>query len=309
MNKSKGKLKKLVIISCIALLTGLFVMLTALPFIIIGPAVTRVEFDEMWHAEDFGLVAQKITVLTDDGLNVVAHKVDATNPRAVIIFIPGIRVPSVTSGFGHAKIMYDNNFSSILLERRARGSSEGDTIGLGYTEYLDVKAVVEHIRIENTEIPIIVYGWSMGAATALISIGELKDISGVVSLAAFSSMEDIFYDVYIKQGVPCFIATMQRPFVSIYTTVKYGTKTLRLSPKAAMDKLGDRPALIVHSKEDSVVPFESFNRIMERAPEHVESWVLEGDRHLILETHQDLLHPQNDPEYINRILNFLNAHW
>ncbi|MGV8149961.1 MAG: hypothetical protein ACLKAN_13255 [Alkaliphilus sp.] len=40
----------------------------------------------------------------------------------------------------------------------------------------------------------------------------------------------------------------------------------------AIKKIGERPALIIHSTGDSVVPFSSFERIMENAPEHVESW-------------------------------------
>lgn len=307
--KRKRSIKKTVILSLMGIFISLFIFFSVVPIIIINPVIRRVEFSEMWEAKDFGITSNKITVLTDDGLNVVAYEVSADNPRGVIIFIPGIRGPSITAGFGHARLMKENGFSSILLERRARGESEGNVIGLGYMEYLDVKAVVEHIRTQDKEVPIIVYGWSMGAATALIAIGEIPDIAGAISLAAFSSLEDIFEDVLIDNRVPRFIAVMQRPFVSAYATIRYGTKTFRLSPKAAMHKLGDRPVLIVHSKMDSVVPFRSFNEIMDNAPAHVESWILEGDRHLILETMEDILNPENDQEYVTHIMGFLDRNW
>lgn len=34
--------------------------------------------------------------------------------------------------------------------------------------------------------------------------------------------------------------------------------------------IGDKPALIIHSKGDSQVPYPSFERIVKAAPDHVE---------------------------------------
>jgi hypothetical protein len=68
-----------------------------------------------------------------------------------------------------------------------------------------------------------------------------------------------------------------------------------------MQKLGRRPALIIHSRDDSQVPHASHERIMASAPAHVESWVREGDLHCIG-------HPEVD-ESVGRIIGFLERHF
>jgi len=307
--KKTKKLRKIVITFCVILFVTVIVLLSVIPPIVMNPMVRRVEFKEVWTAEDFGMSAEKIMLTTADGLNIATYKVDVANLKAIVIFISGMGDAPVAAFFGHARMLKENRFGSILLEMRARGESEGDVVGLGYKEYLDVKAVVDYLTDKYKDVPIIVYGWSMGGATAIISIGEIAEIDGLISMSAFSSWEDVFYDRMINMGVPRIFAIIQRPFVTAYTTFKYGLKAFYLSPKDAIKKIGERPALIMHSTGDSIVPFSSFERIMKNVPEHVESWIVEGNRHGILECFTYWFNPQEDEEYSERILTFLNKHF
>ncbi len=52
-----------------------------------------------------------------------------------VIILSGIENPSVTAFFGYAKMLADNGWDSLLIEMRARNLSEGEKIGLGYTEW------------------------------------------------------------------------------------------------------------------------------------------------------------------------------
>lgn len=54
------------------------------------------------------------------------------------------------------------------------------------------------------------------------------------------------------------------------------------------------------------MPFASFERLVERAPEHVEIWVRDGDAHMITDEYDN---PENDTEYAERILSFLERHF
>jgi fermentation-respiration switch protein FrsA (DUF1100 family) len=79
-----------------------------------------------------------------------------------------------------------------------------------------------------------------------------------------------------------------------------------MTPIDQIASLGNRPALLVHSREDSQIPFASFERLLSKAPAHVEFWVREGDAHMIC---GDYVDPRNDPEYAERILSFLKRHF
>lgn len=288
--------------------TGVAV-LVAIPPLIMGPMVNmHVHFDTVHTAEEFGLAAEKLWLETDDALHIIAYDVPVEAPKAVVIFVSGIHNPSVTAYFGHARMLHDHGYASVLYEMRAHGESEGDVIGLGYTEWLDTKAVVKYIKAKDTykDVPIVVYGVSMGGATAINSIGQIEDIDALISLSAYSSWPDAFCDNMVGMGAPQAFGTIQKPFVSLYNVFKYGVQSLRMQPKNQIVRLGNRPALIMHSLEDSQVPFASFERIMKQAPGHVETWVREGDAHLIA---HDFTSPTNDPAYADRILSFLERHF
>jgi fermentation-respiration switch protein FrsA (DUF1100 family) len=309
LNKPK-KRKKLKIILC-TLFVVIIIVFSAIPPVTMHKFINmHVDFKETYSAEDFGLSSEKLMLTTTDGLNIAAHEVYTQAPKAVVIFISGIHNPSVTGFFGHAKMLQENNYASILLEMRAHGESEGDVICLGYKEYLDTKAVVDYIKQNNKykDVPIVVFGVSMGGATAINSIGEIKEIDGLISISAYSSWEDVFCDNMVKMGVYKPITQIEKPFVKLYAMFKYGFKSFNISPKDEIKKLGQRPALIIHSTKDSQVPFSSFERIIENAPNHVESWVKDGDLHFILED-DNFLTPQDDKEYSEHILTFLNKHF
>lgn len=284
-------------------------VLIAVPPVVMGPMVDKhVDFTKVYAAEDYGLSAEKLTLKTDDGLNISAFRVHRDNPRAVVIFISGIHGPSVTAFFGHAKMLADRGYASVLFDTRAHGESDGNRIGLGYEEWQDTKAVVDYIQSidEYADVPTVVFGVSMGGAIAINSIAQIPQIDGLISMSAYSSWPDVFCDNMVTMGAPAAFAWVEKPFVSAYVMLKYGIGARNMTPINQISNLGDRPALFIHSDEDSQVPFASFERLMRKAPEHVESWVRDGDLHMIC---KDYDNPLNDAEYAERILSFLAKHF
>lgn len=290
-----------------ALVIGLAVLAAIPPVIIGGMVDDRVEFAEEWTGEEHDLSPARLALTTNDGLEVIAYEVRAEDPKAVVVFLSGIHNPSVTAFFGHARMLLDEGYSSILLEMRAHGESEGDVVALGYEEHLDVKAVVEHVKADPAYrgVPVVVFGVSMGAATAINSIGQMPEIDGLISLSAYSSWDDVFVD---NMGIPEPLAWAQRAFVRLYTGVKYGYDSRHVVPKRQILELGDRPALLAHSTGDSQIPFASLGRLAERAPSHVEIWAREGDKHFIVDD-AFLLEPWKDWEYADRIIGFLERNF
>jgi pimeloyl-ACP methyl ester carboxylesterase len=269
---------------------------------------SHVNFKKIYSAEEFGITSEKLSLTTSDGLKLAAYEVDSSAPKAVVIFLSGIQNPSVTAFYGHAAMLRDNGYASILCEMRAHGESEGNIISFGYKEHLDVKAVVDYIKeqekYQNT--PIVVYGLSMGGAVAINAIGEIPEIDGLISMSALSSFEDVFYDSMINMGMPKFFCVLEKPFVKLYAVYKYGFSSIGFNPKNQIRKLGNRPALIYHSRSDSQVPYRSFERIMENTSGSVETWVKDGDFHFPNENFEN---PLDDAEYSDQIMGFLNRHF
>lgn len=304
-------LKKVLLVSAVTMIVVIIGILVATPHFIMSDMINgHIDFNKTYKAEEFGLSAKKISLTTSDKINLTAYEVYVDNPQAIIIFLSGIHKPSVTAFFGHAKMLKNEGYASILLELRAHGESEGDLISLGYKEYLDTEAAVEYIEDipKYDDLPIIVYGLSMGGSTAINSIAKIPEIDGLISLSAFSSWEDVFYDNMLNMGAPKVYALIQMPFVKLYTTYKYGMASYNNAPKHNIGKLRERPALLIHSTNDSQIPYKSFKRLIDKAPTHVDKWSRDGDLHMIVKE-DCFLRPQEDEDYRKKILEFLEENF
>lgn len=307
--KRKGLLRKIVISVVILLSLGFVGFLAILPSLVMGPIINEhISFSTLYEPSDFDLDATELTLKTSDGYDISAFEVEALDPKAVLIFISGIQGPSVTAYYGHARVFKDEGYASILYDMRGHGKSSGDVICLGYLETKDTQAVVDYILTQERYkgVPIIVYGVSMGGAVAINSIGQIPELRGLVSISAYSSWEDVFEEQMLASGAPPFLTTMTKPFVKLYSLWKFGFETRDIYPKRQIQNLGTRPALLLHSTEDSQVGYGNFERIMERAPGHVQTWIRPGDEHFFT---FDFLNPENDPEYVEGVLAFLNENF
>lgn len=297
-----------ILISFIIILVG---TLAAIPAYKTGSQVNNhINFNKYYYPETYGITSSDLSLVTTDGIKIAAHEVYVENPKAVVIFISGIQNPSVTAFYDHARLLSENGYASILYEMRAHGGSEGDLICLGFKEYLDTQAVVNYINSSPnySNVPIVVYGVSMGGATAINSIGKISDIDGLISISAYSSYEDVFYDSMVKMDAPKLLCNLEKPFVRLYLGFKYGFNSYNISPKNEIKNLGGRPALIMHSKGDTQVPFASFERIVANAPSHIETWTREGDLHFFVKDNEfDKL--KIDPEYTEKIISFLDRNF
>jgi len=302
----KSRLKKTVIIILIIIVLLFLITLCAISPIMMNSMLNgHIDFNDDYKASDYNIPSKDLTLKTSDGVNIAAYEVYEADPKAVIIFISGIQNPSVKAFFAHAAALKEEGYASILMEMRAHGQSEGDEICVGYKEHLDVKAVTDYIKAndEYDNVPIIVYGLSMGGAVAINSAGLYEEIDGLISMSAFSSWEDVFCDNMANMGAPQILCAIEKPFVIAYSALRFGFNVTDIKPKTQIKNLGNRPALIYHSKNDSQIPYASFERIIKNAPKGIQTIVKDGDYHFPVENFDN---PREDKEYMSALINFLD---
>lgn len=309
--KRKKTVKKVMLTILIFILiisVGIFAIMP--PYITGGTVNTHISFSKYYSPEDYGITSRELTLKTSDGFNIAAHEVSVEKPKGVVIFISGIQNPSVTVFYDHSRLLKEHGYASILYEMRAHGKSDGNLICLGFKEYLDTQAIVDYIKSNPVykDVPIVVEGLSMGGVTAINSIGRIKEIDGLISISAYSSWEDAFIDNMAGMGAPKFFCIIEKPFVKLYLGFKYGFDVYNINPKNEIKNLGSRPALIMHTKGDSQIPYKSFERILANAPDHVETWTREGDFHFFVKDNM-LDNLKTDPEYSDRIIDFLDKNF
>ncbi len=305
--KRKPKKALIIIISVVIFL--IVATLTVIP-ITVMPSFLGQRYQQNQHtAEDYGITAQRISLKTDDGLSLAAWRTRAQTPKGTVIIISGIQNPSVTAFFGYAKLFADNGWDCLLIEMRARSESEGDEIGLGMTEWRDVKAGVDFLCADAdvSQLPIVAMGTSMGGGTVIIAAGEVPRIDAVITASAFSSWGNLFADNMNMMGIPKFVGIMDIPFVNLYNGFHYGFDALRYSPIKEIKKLGDRPLLMMHSTGDTQVPYSEFEQLLNEANRSnidVTTFIREGDEHFIC-YEQYVSDPAQDVPFSSAVLDFL----
>lgn len=309
----KTKAKKVALITAITLAALVLVGLIMIPIGIMPMFLGQRYEQQQYSASDFGIEAERITLTTDDSVSLAAWRTRAENPKGTAIILSGIQNPSVTAFFGYAKMLSDNGWDSLLVEMRARGESGGEEIGFGMTEWRDVKAGVDFLTADKDakSLPIVAMGTSMGGGTVIIAAGELPEIDGVISISAFSSWSDLFIDNMAMSGMPKAIGILDTPFVNTYLGFHFGFDALRYSPVNGIEKLGQRPILMMHSTGDTQVPYTEFEKLLSRAEEHdinVSTFVREGDEHFIC-YERSFSNPSEDADFSQAVLGFLSENF
>ncbi len=304
------KYTKILAIILAIFLSIIIVILAIIPPMLMRSIVNTHMEVETYSPDDYGIEAKELTLETEDSLSLAAWEVEKKNPKGIVILLSGIQNPSVTAFWGYSKMLQDNGYSSLLIEMRSHGASEGEKVWLGTTEYLDVLAGVEHIKSqeEYQNTPIIVWGTSMGGVTAINAIGEIADIDGIISGSAYSSWPDVFSDNMVNMGLPPFLAAAEKPFVSLYMGLQLGFDKLTMNPLNQIGKLDGRPALLMHSTEDSQVPYKSFERLIKNAPDNITTFIREGDQHFIC-FEEYFENPIEDKEFSGAVLDFLASNF
>eukprot|EP00927_Polykrikos_kofoidii_P026815 TRINITY_DN23811_c0_g1_i1.p1 TRINITY_DN23811_c0_g1~~TRINITY_DN23811_c0_g1_i1.p1 ORF type:complete len:469 (-),score=60.86 TRINITY_DN23811_c0_g1_i1:130-1464(-) len=117
-----------------------------------------------------------------------------TTPRPCCVYLPGM------SGcrFDVVKLLpfllrYDITVCSVDVS--GCGESDGEYVSFGHHEQQDLRVVLAHIRNFPTVTSVGLWGWSMGAVTAILRASEDDSIAACVLDSAFADLSTVFHEV------------------------------------------------------------------------------------------------------------------
>ena len=301
------KKRTLIITAAVA---GLAVLALAAAPVFVLPMFLGQRYEQTQHdPAEFGVTAEPLTLTTDDGLRLAAWYVAAEAPetaKGTVILLSGIQSPSVTAFFGYAKLFAGHGYNTLLVEMRARSLSEGEEIGFGMTEWRDVKAAAEYLADEG--LPLIAMGTSMGAGTVIVAAAEVEAIDAVIAASPPSSVADMFTSYIQMMGLPYWVGVLETPFANLHLGLHFGFDALQYMPLNAVEKLGNRPLLLMQSTKDSQVFFWEHEKLLAQAQKSgvpVQTFIREGDNHFICYEKYFYM-PWKDTEFADTLLEFLD---
>jgi len=201
-----------------------------------------------------GLAYQDIYFDTEDGVKLNAWYIPAKNPMATLLFCHG-NGGNISHRLESIRLFNELNLNVFIFDYRGYGRSKGNITEQG--SYLDVKAAYNYIlsHIEQDKNKIVIFGKSLGGAIA-IDLAAKVEAAALISESCFTSVIRIAQEIY--------------PFLPVkwLCTIKYDSlskiKTIPI------------PKLIIHSKNDEIVPFHHGKELFDAAQEPKEFYALTG---------------------------------
>lgn len=174
---------------------------------------------------------------------------------------------------------HQQGYSVLVPDLRCQGESEGDFIGMGWTDHYDCELWIAHILEQAPEAQIVLHGQSMGAATALLMAGSpevSEHIRAVVSDSAYTSAYEMFGDKITEWfHLP---AALFVDSACVMLRIRGGYDLKDASPLRAVAASGI-PTLFIHGDEDRMIDVNMSYELFEAASCEKELFIVEGAGH------------------------------
>lgn len=153
----------------------------------------------------------------------------------------------------------------LLFDARNHGDSDADTFSSMPRFAEDTEAALAWLRARPglAEAPVALLGHSVGAAAVLLAASRRDDIGAVVSLSAFAHPDGMMRRWLAEKGLPFFPLGW---YVLHYVERVIGHRFDAIAPLSTLPRVGC-PVLLVHGRDDRVIPPDDAERLFARRGE------------------------------------------
>lgn len=243
---------------------------------------------------------EKLSAYSEDGYQLIArvyYNEEETHEWAILLHgYTGWKEAMNPIAYEYAQ----RGYHVLTPDMRCQGESDGDFIGLGWTDRFDNMIWINYILAQDPRARIVLQGQSMGASCALLMAEEglPENVAAVVSDCAFSDA----YEMFGKQMKEWFHLPEfpLLPLANQMLQLRGGYNIHSAAPIQNIDRI-EIPVLFIHGSEDVLIPCEMTEAMYEAASCEKELLIMEGAGHA---QSQD-----KDPElYYGTIFSFLERY-
>ena len=245
----------------------------------------EVEADVNWLIKDSNYIDTYIT--SSDNLKLHAYEVkneNKTDKWAIVVHGYTSEGKLLSS---KAKHLYNMGYNVLVPDLRSHGTSEGDYIGMGWHDRLDIIDWINYIVKNNPNSEIALHGTSMGSATVLMVSGEKlpSNVKAIVADCGYTSVYDEFsYQLKQLFNLPAF------PIMNFSDVVTHIRAGYCLNDASAINqvKKSTTPILYIHGDKDDFVPYYMMDELYNATNSEKEKLTIEGGEH----ANSDLVNPK-----------------
>ena len=174
---------------------------------------------------------------------------------------------------------YEQGYHVIVPDLRCQGESEGDFIGMGWTDHFDCRIWLDYMLGQDPDAEIVLHGQSMGASTALIMSGDETlpgNVKAVISDCGYTDAYSMFGDKITEWfHLPPF------PFVDSAVLMLRLRGGYNLRDASAIDAVAKSnvPTLFIHGDQDAMIDVSMAHELYEAATCEKVLLIVEGAGH------------------------------
>ncbi|MGC6769428.1 alpha/beta hydrolase [Enterococcus sp. LJL128] len=203
-------------------------------------------------------IEKSVQLQSVDGLRLQGYVYPQKESKRWVLLVHGFG--------GNHKEMFDKapyfaelGYNLLLPDNRAHGESEGQLIGFGWQDRLDILVWINYLIEQESECEIILYGISMGAAAVMMTLGEElpRQVKAAIEDCGYSSVgEELSYQLKQIFHLP------SEPLLSIVSLINKLRQGWWLKEGSSVRQLSKntRPTLFIHGTADTFVPFEMLEK-------------------------------------------------
>jgi len=204
---------------------------------------------------DIGYDYDDVTIRTADDQELNGWFIQRDTPRGTVLFFHG-NAGNISHRLDSIAFWHQQGFEVFIFDYRGYGRSNGTPSEAG--TYQDGRAAWEYLLNERGADPkkIVIFGRSLGAAIAARTASE-NSPGALILESVFSSVADMGRRYY--------------PWLLVrwITRLHYDT--------AALVSQIDSPILVIHSRDDEIIPFDQGRKVFEQARQPKEFLEIIGD--------------------------------
>ena len=180
-----------------------------------------------------GLAYEQVDLVTSDNIHLDSWFIPAPEKRGVILFCHG-NAGNISHRLDSLLLFHRMGFSTLIFDYRGYGRSQGRPSEEG--TYLDAEAAWRYLTRERSIAPsrIILFGRSLGAAVAA-HLAAVQTPGALIVESCFTSVPDIAAELY--------------PFLPARWLSRLDYNVRQQLQRVSC------PVLVVHSRDDEIIPF------------------------------------------------------
>ena len=230
----------------------------------------------------FHLPYQDVTFTAADGVPLQGWWVPAPEARGTVVLVHGLnrsRIEMVRK----VPFLNRQGWNALPFDLRHHGTSGGQVSSFGFFEKDDVHAATALAR-SRAQGPVVLWGVSLGAASAILAAAEDPRIAAIVADSSYRSLRDtVSHHLRLFRGFRWWLRIV--PAWPVADEVVYwigrraGFDPDRVDIRAAAARLAGRPCLFVCNSGDRRMPAEIAFELKAAAGPPAEVLVVPGQSH------------------------------